>query len=588
MQQKTSQTSDSLIRVRIWYDLLLIVFFVFILRLFYLQVIRHDHYRKAALASQLKEYEIPAARGVIEAHDGGKVVPLVLNEKRYTLFADPKFIQNQEEAAAKITEIIGGSSDEHAQKMKLDTRYSVLAKKLTAEQKSKLDELKLKGIGTREEPLRTYPQGTMAAHVLGFVNDEGQGTYGIEQYLDNDLKGTPGRIKAITDAQGVPLVSNPDNIVVQPLSGKKVLLTIDLSMQKRLEELLRAGLDRARSASGSAIIMDPRTGAIKAMTNFPTYNPADFYKIEDSSIFINNAVASPLEVGSIMKPLTVAAGLDKGVINLSTTYFDSGFVVIGDRKITNVEEVSGSGTRSVLDILQLSLNTGAVFVLQQFGGGDINEQARVAWHDYMTAHYGFGQPTGVEQGYEAEGMVPDPKSGYGLGIQYANTSFGQGVTITPLQMAAAFSSAVNGGTHYRPRLVDKLTDSQGKVEEKKPEALRTNVISSEVSKQLIDLLLQAFKRNHRLYGMPNLRPEFIIGGKTGTAQIPSPGGGYYPNKYNGTFVGFVGGDEPEYVIFIRVDEPKIPGYAGLKAAAPIFIDVVNTLIDNFGVKPKGV
>lgn len=569
-------------RSRFWYGLLLGICSVFLVRLFYLQVIKHDYYQKAAQRGQLKEYELPAARGIIEAHDGDRVIPIVLNESRYTAFADPKFIVDPKITAEKVANQIGGNVAEYEEKMQADSRYAILAKKLSKEQKEKLDGLKLKGVGTREEQYRTYPQGQLASQLLGFVNDDHEGKYGIEQFLDSDLRGTPGQLRAVTDAAGVPLVSNEDNVVIEPKDGKRVVLTIDVSMQRQLEDILKAGLDAAKSGSGSALILDPNTGAVKAMANYPAYSPAEYFKVEDASIFTNAAVSSPLEVGSIMKPLTIAAALDQSAITAHTTYFDPGYVVVDNARITNVEEVGGSGTRSMVDILQMSLNTGAVFALKQMGGGEINEKARLAWHDYLTNRYQFGKLTHIEQGYEAGGMIPDPKEGYGLAIQFANTAFGQGLTATPLQMAAALGSVVNGGTYYRPHLVEQVAANDDTAQKKEPEVVRSGVVSKEVSVELVKMMNYVVEKNNR----PAVRPGYSVGGKTGTAQITKPGGGYYDDRYNGTYLGFVGGDRPEYIIAVRVNEPKIPGYAGSRAAGPIFASLSDMLIDNFGVLPK--
>lgn len=580
--QASRPALSSLPRARLWYGLLLAVFAIFLVRLFYLQVIRHDYYQKAAQTTQLKEYIIPAPRGAIDAHDGDSVIPIVLNETLYTLFADPKFISDPAAAARAAAEVTGGNANDYEQKMQADSRYAILAKKLSKEQKTKLDALELKGVGTREEQHRTYPQGSLAAQVLGFVNDEGTGTYGIEQFLDDRLSGTPGQLKAITDAAGVPLVANQDNVNIEPEAGARVLLTVDISMQRQLEEILKQGVAAAQSDSGSALILDPETGAIKAMANYPTYSPAEFSKVEDPAVFNNPVVSSPLEVGSIMKPLTVAAGLDVGAISPDTSYYDPGFVVVDGARITNVEEVGGSGTRSITDILQMSLNTGATFVLKAMGGGEVNEQARTTWHSYMTDHYRLGRPTGVEQGFEAEGSIPDPHEGFGLGIQYANTAFGQGMTATPMQMAAAFAAVVNGGTYYRPQLVDQLTDAGGAVTDKAPEVLQHNVVSEQVGATIRDMLVYAVGENNP----PAVREGYNVGGKTGTAQIARPEGGYYSDRYNGMYMGFVGGDRAEYVIVVRVNQPRKPGYAGSQAAQPIFTSLSNMLIDNFGITPK--
>jgi cell division protein FtsI (penicillin-binding protein 3) len=351
-------------RIRIWYAFLLLISAVFVVRLFYLQVIRHEHYQTAALSSQLKEYEIPSERGVIVAHNGESEVPIVLNEKLYTLYADPVYVKEPDIAAGKVADAIGGDYATYLRLLKApDTRYVVLAKKLSKDQAKKIDGLDLKGIGAREAPYRTYPQGSLAAQLLGFVNDDGDGKYGLEQALNKELAGTPGQLKAITDAAGVPLAANEDNVNIEPKSGSRLLLTIDIGMQQQLEDLLKAGLKRAKSGSGGAFIMEAKTGAIKAMANFPTYSPAEFYKVEDANALTNGLVSSPLEVGSTMKPLTAAAALNLGVVSKNTTYHDPSKYKVDDAVVSNIEEDGGAGTRSVQDILQLSLNTGATWLL---------------------------------------------------------------------------------------------------------------------------------------------------------------------------------------------------------------------------------
>ncbi len=576
---------STLTRIRIWYGLLLLLLAFFIVRLFYLQVIRHSYYQQAALTKQLKEYQIPAERGIIVAQNGDGTVPIVLNETKYTLYADPVYVEDAHASAEKIAEIIGGNAVDYEKQLKADdTRYVVLAKRLDEATKTKLDALDYKGIGTREASYRTYPQGTLGAQLLGFVNDEGEGKYGVEQALDEHLRGTPGEIRAITDAQGVPLAGNEDNIIRQPVKGEKVVLTIDLGMQRQLEDILKKGLEDVRSDFGSALIMEAKTGAIKAMANYPTYDPSKFYEVKDAEVFNNGAVSRPLEVGSIMKPLTLAAALDLGVVSANSSYYDPGSFTIDGATITNV--IGGSGTRTVGDILRLSLNTGAAWLLMQMGGGEINEQARVRWYDYMTNHYRFGQLTGIEQGYEAPGSIPSPTEGFGLDIQYANTSFGQGMTATPLQMGAALASVINGGTYYQPRLVESYITQDGTENTVEPKILDDNVVKPEVGEQLRSLMEYSFNNNYLIYGMKQLRSDYAIGGKTGTAQVTRPEGGYYDDRFNGTFMGYVGGNEPEYVIVVRLNAPGIAGYAGSQAAGPIFSNLTNMLIDNFGVTPK--
>jgi len=575
-------------RIKVLYGLIFAVCAIFILRLFYIQVIRYGYYEAQAQSSQLKRYEIPAERGTINAFDGSEKVPLVLNEQRYNIVADPEIIIDKEETALRVADVLKVSKEDVLKSLERESRYEILAKKQTKEIKTQIEKLMADGdiIGVFAERTvqRVYPNGALASQVLGFVNDDGEGNYGIEEALDAELSGTPGRVKALTDQNGIPLLANGDNIQEDPIDGKDITLTIDVAMQRQVEQLLKQGLDKAKSKSGSVIVVDVNTGAIKAMANYPSYNPADFAKTEDTLLFTNASVSSVLEPGSIMKTLTAAAALDSGSVSPNQSYYDPSFYTIDGATVRNVEEDGGAATRSIADILRFSLNTGATWLLMQMGGGELNEQGRTLWNDYMTNRYGLGKITGIEQGFEEAGYVPDPVDGFGLNIQYANTAFGQGVTTTPLQMAMAVTSVVNGGTYYKPTLVAGYTNSDGVFIENKPVVVSDTVVSDIVSSKLVEFMQGAIAGNNLI--RPVLRDGYTIGGKTGTAEVARPEGGYYEDRFNGTYVGFVGGDKPEYVIISRVNEPGISGYAGTTAAAPIFIAITNMLIDNFSIEAK--
>lgn len=587
MQQTTRTLFGPLQRIRLWYGLLLLVGAIFVVRAFYLQVIRHDYYQTTAFRTQLKQYEIPAERGVISAYSGDQVVPLVLNETLYTLFADPKYIKEPRTNAEAIQKAIGGEVGEYEELLKTkNTRYVILAKKLNRTQKEKIDKLELKGIGTRDTPYRTYPDGQLAAQLLGFVNDDGEGKYGIEQKLDGDLKGTPGQLKAITDAKGVPLPANEDNLIKDAQAGKNIVLTIDIGLQQQVEDILKTNVESTRSKGGSVLIMDANSGAIKAMANYPTYNPAEYFKVENGDLFNNTNVTEPLEVGSVMKVLTAAAALNQNVVNTNTTYYDPSFYHIDSATVRNVEEDGGPGTKNVQDILQLSLNTGATWLLMQMGGGEINAKGRGIWHNYMTNHYRLDKQTGIEQGYEATGYIPEPNKGFGLNITYANTTFGQGMSATPLQMGAAFAAAINGGNYYKPYLIDKQIDASGEERATQPSILNNAVVRPSVSDEIVRMLEYTLYTNRFTYGASLVPTNYGIGGKTGTAQITKPEGGYYDDRYNGTYLGFIGGDKPQYVIAVVMIEPKVTGYAGAKAAAPVFLKVANMMINNYDITPK--
>ncbi|HEX8182077.1 MAG TPA: penicillin-binding protein 2 [Candidatus Saccharimonadales bacterium] len=568
--------AQPIVRIRIWYAVLLVVLAIFLIRLFYIQIIRYDYYKDSALSDQLKQYEIPASRGRILVQNGttGQTLPIVLNQKLYVLYADPVFIKDADRTARAVAGITGGDTAAYKQLMsRKDSRYAILAKKVTEDQKKKITALKSPGIGTQVQEYRTYPQGLLAAQVLGFVNDEGKGTYGVEQALDSRLKGQKGELKAITDVHGVPLAASSGNTLKPAVPGKDITLTLDLPMQKQLEMILADGVTRTRAESAHAVIMDPRTGAVKAMANVPTYDPAKYYEVEDGARFNNGAVTHSIEVGSIMKTLTTAAALDTGVIKPTTTYYDPAKWKIDEFNITNIEEDGGPGVRSVADILNLSLNTGVTWELMQMGGGTINQKARTTWHNYMVNHFLFGKTTGIEQGYESPGFVPGPKdNGAGINLTYANTAFGQAMTATPIQMAAAMSAVVNGGTYYQPHLIESA-----------PKVVRQNVVSGKVSKEIIPLLQYVIDKHNVTPAFDQSR--YIVGGKTGTAQIEKDGK-YLDNDFNGTYLGFVGGDQPEYVIAVFMNKPKITGYAGSAAAQPVFVKLGHMLINNSYVTAK--
>jgi cell division protein FtsI/penicillin-binding protein 2 len=329
---KTKETTAATIaepvrRVRIWYGVLLCIFALFVVRLFYVQVIRYEHYKNSALSDQLKQYQIPATRGIILAQTGSDTgsasdtVPIVLNQKLYLVYADPLYIKNPAKVATNLAQILGGSASSYKQTLDAalnikGNRYAVLAKKVDGAQNTQILALKNPGLGTVAQDYRTYPQGDLAAQLLGFVNDAGDGSYGIEQAEDSELKGTSGELKAITDVHGVPLAASSGNISKPAVDGKNVVLTIDLPMQQRLEQILAAGVTSSHAVSGSAVIIDPNTGAVKAMANVPSYDPSKYYDVTDPSLFNNAAVNDPIEIGSTMKVLTTAAALDQGVIKL--------------------------------------------------------------------------------------------------------------------------------------------------------------------------------------------------------------------------------------------------------------------------------
>jgi cell division protein FtsI/penicillin-binding protein 2 len=545
-------------------------------RLFMVQIIKHDYYSGQALAEHEKQYQLPAKRGLIYAYDGDKQVPIVLNEVRYEIYADPKMIQDKDKVASAIAEITGEPKDQVKQKIADDKkRFVILAKKATEAQKNTILALKDKGIGYKEVSIRSYPQGQFASQVLGFVNDDQVGQYGIEQALDKQLAGEKGQLKAITDVNGVPLAINNDNIQKQPKSGKPVVLTLDIGMQKLTEDALNDAITRTRANSATALILDANNGQVKAMANYPSYNPADYQKVPDASVFTNEAVSGAWEPGSVMKPIIMSTAFNQGTLNPGSTFYDSMSVQVDDRKINN-SYPWGAQTMSMQDIITKSLNTGAVYILKSLGGGDINSQARSVFYDYLTNRFWFGKPTGIEQTGESAGTVGGPEDGYGLRVRYANMSFGQGLTVTPLQLANAYAALVNGGVYYQPTLVASV-DGQAN----RPVVKQSSVIKPETSAQIKNILKTALETNNK----NAVRTGYDLGAKTGTAEIADGSGNYKKDDYNGVYVGFISGQDKSYIMIVRLDEPKSARFASSEAATT-WTDISNKILDSYAIRPK--
>ncbi len=334
--------------------------------------------------------------------------------------------------------------------------------------------------------------------------------------------------------------------------------------------------------------MNPYNGQVVAMANYPTYDPSNYQTVTNPLVFDNGTVSDSIEPGSIMKTLTTPAALDMGVIQPNTTFYDPAHWVVNGFNITDIAQDGGPRVQSISSILSLSLNTGATWMLMQMGGGQIDKTGITAWHNYMVNHFRLGQLTGIEQGYESPGYIPpanmnDPS----IDLRYANTSFGQGLLLTPIQIASALSSVLNGGTYYKPTLVSEQITPSGRTIVNQPKILEKNVVSSKIGPEMVPLLENVVKAYLQggFYFM-NFSNKYMVGGKTGTAQVAKPNGGYYNNIFNGTYIGFVGGDKIQYVVVVFNIKPNINGYAGSYAGQPVFADIVHMLINDGYVSPK--
>ena len=562
---------------------LLAIILVFILRLFYLQVIRHDHYVALASNEQLKSLEIPAKRGMIYAMDGDTPVPLVMNRAVYTVFADPQIVTDEEAVIKAVQEIAGGNARSGLSEMLADkdSRYKIMATKLTRTQADKLKAKRLAGVGFQEESQRDYPEGGLAGQILGFVNSEGDGSYGVESALNDRLKGEAGRLQTVTDVRDVPLTIGDNNINIPAKDGDNIALSIDRNIQSHTEDALKKGIEKAGATSGSVIVMDPSSGRVMAMANYPSYKPAEYGKVTDAAWFNNAVISSPYEPASVIKTFTLATGIDRGVIKPGSTYYNTDSIRVEDVTIRNAFR-GLVGELNMQDVLNNSLNTGTVVVAQRLGDGKhITRQARDIMYDYFYNRFGLGQVTGIELANESAGLVISPKELEGNAVRYSNMTFGQGLNVTMVQVAAAFSSVVNGGKYYQPSIIAG-TVADGTLDTKNNAALR-QPISAQTSSQMRDMLQKA--RNSVSYMRDADKKGYVIGGKTGTAETLRDGR-YVKSETVGTYLGYGGGDTPEYVIMVQVSAPNRNLEGGIHAS-PIFTDISNWMIDYLRIPPKG-
>ena len=423
---------------------------VFVVRLFYLQIIQHGYYVQQANKEQLKRLTIPAKRGIIYALDGNIPVPIVMNQTVYTVFADPQTTEDNGKIIDTIRQIAGGNARDNLESLlsKKDSRYQILATRITRTQADKIKRINLKGIGFQEESQRVYTEGSLASQTLGFVDFGGIGRYGVEAKLNYRLTGTDGLLQSVTDVRDVPLTIGNNNIDKPAIDGDNIVLSIDRNVQSHAEQALTDGLKRTGATRGSAIVMDPQTGRVLAMANLPTFDPAKFNEVTNPAEFNNGVVSAPYEPGSDMKTLTMATGIDKGVVTPSSTYVNTDHIQVDDRTISNAS-FGQTGTITFQHAMNWSLNTGFVTVAERLGdGSSITLGARNTMYDYFYNRFHLGQLTGIEVGGEVAGTIIPPTSADGNAVRYATMAFGQGMDVTMVQVASAFCSIVNGCLLY--------------------------------------------------------------------------------------------------------------------------------------------
>lgn len=554
-----------------------IVFFLAILaRLFYWQILQAEFLQAQAEGQHLVEAKVGALRGSIRYLDGSI---LASSNPSFRLFGLPKIIPEDKKLelaytlAKVLTEDTQDEVDTEAkdllEQLSQPLYWVLLKKNISFNQKLKIEKLNLKGLGFEQTSTRFYPEGSSSAHVLGFVGSDAKGEdigyFGLEGFYEGELKGVAGVFKVERDALGVP-ISIGQFQTDDVKNGKDLILNIDRTVQFIVEKILKGGLEKYGAKVASAVVMDPKTGAILALASFPNYDPAKFYNFPN--IYQNPIVADQYEPGSTFKVLVMSAAINEDVVKPETQCdICSGPIQLGGFSLRTWNNKYSPNT-TMQDVIIHSDNTGMVFTGLKIGVDK--------FYEYLV-NFGLGNLTGVDLQDES---APDlrPKEEW-REIDLATSSFGQGIAVTPIQMVRAVAAIANGGYLMEPHVVKFIKDENGTFQIH-PKVIR-QVIKESTAKIITEMMVKAASEGEAKWAKPK---GFKIAGKTGTAQIPIAGH-YDPEKTIASFVGFAPADDPKFVMLVRYDQPSTSPY-GSETAAPTFFEIAKQLFNYYKIAPS--
>lgn len=583
----TNSSASSHHRIKILQKVVLVALGIIAVRLFFIQIIEHETWIAKADEQHTLLETIVAKRGEIYMMDDGEPVAVALNQTTYQIIIDPAVTNKDDikralETHAKDYMVVNLDDVYNTEGL----RYSIVAKNVPREVADKIAAENVAAVWFKKNNQRVYPEGEMASGLLGFVNADGLGQYGVEGSLNNLLSGKDGLLKTTADVNKVALSIGNDNIKIPAEDGKNVVLSVDRGLQKGVEELAAEAINSTAATNAAVLIMNPNTGEILTMANLPNYNPGDYGNVKDASAYVNYTTEIPYEPASICKSFAYSAAINEGTMTADTTYFNEGYEIVDGWKIQNAEQrASIYGVISMKTALYWSLNTGSIYALKLLGGNPaaITQQGREKLYDYYYNKFRLGQATGVEL-IEAEGYIPDPNEGWGRDSTYANMTFGQNLSITMLQTATAFSAVINGGTYRTPTVVKGILENGELVKQSQVEITEDKILSDDTSAAMRDMLIN--NRNYKVRGGID-KPGYAIGGKSGTAQVIRNGA--YDDTYAelvGSYIGFIGpeGELPNYVIMVKMwGEGQSIGSGD---AMNLFDQLSNYAIKYLKIKPK--
>ena len=520
-------------RLRLLFALFAVASLLLAGRLAYWQTFGRTELLARATDQVRSDLVVAAQRGVIRDRNGAILATTV--ELR-SLYAIPSRIPDTALAARQLGVFLGRDPAPIRAALESGAEWLYVQRWLPEDTANAIAALKIPGLGFQNEPKRLYPNDAIGAAVLGFVNDTGDGVNGIEGFYDSTLRGTDGRLVVERDPANRDLAIGLREAVA-PRNGADLVLTIDLVAQTAAERELGAAMKKEHAASGSILVVDPSDGSIRALASAPTYDPAAV-RIADPEALRDRAIAWPYEPGSTMKALTIAAALNEHLVTPSDAYNDVGYIIVGGRRLNNALG-KAYGPTTVSQILERSLNAGAAWVGQKLGAQRLSDYFR---------RFGFGRPTGVDLAGEVSGTLRPLPEWYPVDVGTA--SFGQGVSVSPLQLAMAYAALANGGTLFRPYVLASRRDADG--EHRTAPVAVTQVVTTETAATLRGMLLSTvdngIAHNAAISG-------FSVAGKTGTAQIASPDGNYVDDLYVSSFAGYFPADDPKYVVLVVLEKP---------------------------------
>ena len=504
---------------------------------------------KAASQTRSAGHLEPERGGIYFSDKNGNLVPAAIVKSYPVIFAVPKEIIDSESAAELLAGILDIKKDKLLSMLSQENSlYRLLVKKASNGQVSRVRELKLSGIYIDEENFRFYPFKTLASHVLGFVGPTAEdsdlrGRYGLESFYDDELGGKDGRFE--------------NGHVVAPVAGKDIYLSLDPNIETRAEEVLISLIQKYDAERGMVMVQEPKSGKILAMGAYPNFDPND-YSGNKVSDFLNPNMQSIFEPGSVMKIITMAGGLDSGKLAADTAFYDSGSLTLNGFTIKNWDK-KAHGKITMTEVIEGSINTGAAYA-EKLIGKDL-------FYNYLVK-FGLGAKTGINFPGELNGSLDNLKKS-SRDINFATASFGQGISLTPIQLINAISAIANGGVLMKPHLL----------KDEEPTVIR-RVISEEAAREATKMMVSAVKKA----AIAQI-PKFDVAGKTGTAQIPDfKRGGYLTDDYIHTFVGFAPAYNPKFTILIRIDKPKGVSLAGL-TVVPAFRELAEFILNYYNVPP---